>query len=334
MLRPPPHPAENSRLDTIHELGLQDPWEEACFERVVRLVKRHFDTPMCGFTVVDTARTLFKARQGVVLPEMPREVSFCAHTILGEDILEITDALRDPRFSGNPFVETPQGMRYYAGAPVRAPNGLPVGALCLIDGEPQRLSSEQRHALRDFADILQDELIMRNDSVRDHLTRLYNRRFADEFIEREVRRAYRGRLPLALMLIDVDFFKSYNDHFGHLSGDEVLRRVAREIDQTCRRPGDLVARFGGEEFVAVFPATDFHGAQTLAENLRHDVAALELPHPHGLNGRVTISVGGVVANDLRHLGCNGDSLLRGADELLYQAKQQGRDQVVLRNLQA
>lgn len=332
MLKPLPHPAEASRLDTLLELGLQDPWQEACFERVVRLVKRHFDTPMCAFTVVDSTRTLFKARQGLALPEMPRDISFCAHTILGEDIFEITDALGDPRFAGNPFVETPQGMRYYAGAPVRAPNGLPVGALCLFDGEPRRLGSEQRHALRDFADILQDELVMRNDSVRDHLTRLYNRRFADEFIEREVRRAYRGRLPLALMLIDVDHFKAYNDHFGHLSGDEVLRRVAHEIANTCRRPGDLAARFGGEEFVVVFPATDYAGAQMLAENLRRDVAALELPHPHGRNGRVTISIGGVVANDLRHLDCNGERLLRGADALLYLAKQQGRDQVVLKNM--
>ena len=333
MMKPPPHPAESSRLDTLHELGLLDPWEEPCFDRVVRLVKRHFDTPMCGFTVVETTRTLFKARQGVAWPEMPREVSFCAHTILSEDILEISSAPDDPRFAHNPFVDGPHGMRYYAGAPVRAPNGLPVGALCLFGDESRRLNNEQRHALRDFADILQDELIMRNDSVRDHLTRLYNRRFADEFIEREVRRAYRGRLPLALMIIDVDHFKAYNDHFGHLSGDEVLRRVAREIGNVCRRPGDLAARFGGEEFVAVFPATDLNGARRLAENLRCDVAGLNLPHPYSKDGHVTISVGGVDANDLRHLECNGDKMLRNADTLLYQAKQRGRNQVVLKNME-
>ncbi|MFX8906949.1 hypothetical protein ABTM87_19150, partial [Acinetobacter baumannii] len=71
MLKPLPHPAEASRLDTLVELGLQDPWEEACFERVVRLVKRHFDTLMCAFTVVDSSRVLFKARQGLALTEMP-----------------------------------------------------------------------------------------------------------------------------------------------------------------------------------------------------------------------------------------------------------------------
>ena len=332
MLKPPPHPAEPSRLDTVHELGLQDPWEEACFDRVVRLVKRHFDTPMCGFTVVDTARTRFKARQGIAWPEMPREVSFCAHTILGDDIFEVPNAQNDPRFAGNPFVDIPEGLRYYAGAPVRAPNGLPVGALCLIGAEPNKLNNEQRHALRDFADILQDELIMRNDSVRDHLTRLYNRRFADEFLDREVRRAYRACLPLAILLIDVDHFKAYNDLFGHLGGDEVLRRVARQLDSACRRPGDLVARFGGEEFLCVFPATDVKGARIHAENIRRDIEDLKLPHPQSKAGHITISVGGIVANDLRQLGCDGERLLRTADALLYQAKQNGRNQVVLQSL--
>jgi diguanylate cyclase (GGDEF)-like protein len=260
-------------------------------------------------------------------------VSFCAHAILSEDLFEVADAALDPRFSGNPFVETPQGLRYYIGAPVRAPNGLPVGALCLFDTAPRQLNAEQRHTLRDFADILQDELTLRNDSVRDHLTRLYNRRFADELIDREVRRAYRARLPLTLLLIDVDHFKHYNDRFGHLAGDEALRRVAREIGKVCRRPGDLAARFGGEEFVAVFPLIDFGGAQTLAENLRRDVAALAIEHPDTPEGRLTVSIGGIIANDRRPLGLTGDALLARADALLYEAKQAGRNQVLLKKLE-
>jgi diguanylate cyclase (GGDEF)-like protein len=334
MLTPAPHPAEAFRLETVHDLGLLDSWTEECFDRVVRLAKRHFDVPVCAFSVVDRSRQVFKAREGLELSETARDFSFCAHAILDDAILEVPDALKDERFADSPMVTGAPHVRFYAGAPVRAPNGLPVGSLCIIDTKPRTLTPEQRTALRDFADIMQDELVLRSDAIRDHLTRLYNRRFADEYLEREMRRAFRVRLPLTILIIDVDHFKAYNDLFGHLRGDEALCQIARQIDACCRRPGDFVARFGGEEFIAILPSTDYGGAQTLAEYIRREIAALPIKHPKGKDGHFTVSIGGIICSDLRQLEGGRVALVEAADELLYQAKQNGRDQAVLNHLGA
>ncbi len=161
----------------------------------------------------------------------------------------------------------------------------------------------------------------------DGLTQVGNRRFFEE----ELRRAWfdhlRSAAPLSLVLVDVDHFKAYNDRYGHTAGDETLRRVAQAITQSIRRPGDSVARYGGEELVALLPKTDQKGALHLAEEIRHRVETEAIAHEaSGVAPVVTVSIG--VATVTPESDHQQSELFESADRALYQAKQQGRNRVV------
>ena len=162
-------------------------------------------------------------------------------------------------------------------------------------------------------------------ALQDGLTGIGNRRSLDEQLEQEVRRARRVQAPVALLMIDVDHFKAFNDEFGHLQGDTCLRAVAGAIAGLVRRPGDLVARYGGEEFAVLLPGTDLAGAAGLAEAMRVAVVALELHHLAEY-GVVTVSIG-VSALHPGSEEDTGAALVRAADGALYAAKAGGRNQV-------
>ncbi|MES2116053.1 MAG: diguanylate cyclase [Pseudomonadota bacterium] len=158
----------------------------------------------------------------------------------------------------------------------------------------------------------------------DGLTGVANRRLFDDTLESEFRRCGRGGAPLAMLMIDVDFFKRYNDRYGHQAGDECLKRVALTLKERLKRPYDLAARYGGEEFACLLPDTNGAGALAMAEELRLAVAALAMEHDDSpVAGHVTISVGVAVT----HPQADGDcaALLRLADQALYRAKDAGRN---------
>lgn len=163
-------------------------------------------------------------------------------------------------------------------------------------------------------------------SLTDSLTGVANRRRWDEHLDSEWRRCIRSRVPLAVVLVDVDHFKLFNDSQGHLAGDHVLRQVAQVLAAVCRRPGDLLARYGGEEFALAFPATDLAEAQELAEVVRTRVQALAIPHPTSSCAPVvTVSCGSSAG-----MGTQLDELpllVQNADRALYLAKGAGRNQV-------
>jgi diguanylate cyclase (GGDEF)-like protein len=168
--------------------------------------------------------------------------------------------------------------------------------------------------------------ILESLASMDGLTCLTNRRRFIETLDMEWRRATRSGTPLSLAMIDVDFFKAYNDHFGHIAGDECLRMIACALDNSIRRAGDLVARYGGEEFVALLPKTDLEGAVQVAETMRNEINALDIQHASpNVADRVTISVG--VATMIPTVDDSCETLLNAADKALYEAKENGRNQV-------
>ena len=161
----------------------------------------------------------------------------------------------------------------------------------------------------------------------DALTAVANRRAFDEALEEEWRRAERQGTPLALMMIDVDHFKSYNDRLGHPQGDACLRDIAQSIASVCRRAGEIVARYGGEEFAALLAGASRDEALATAEKLRVAILALALPHPDSdLAPVVTVSVG--VASVVPSPAHAARDLLAAADDALYLAKHAGRNRVV------
>ncbi|WP_373087360.1 diguanylate cyclase [Zhongshania sp.] len=174
-------------------------------------------------------------------------------------------------------------------------------------------------------------LKMQSDALRalasiDGLTRIPNRRFFDERLDAEWRACRRGGNSLSVIMIDVDHFKKYNDHYGHLEGDNCLKRVASALAESNWRGRDLAARYGGEEFVCLMPETDLAGAMNKAESLRLQIENLAMPHSQSANAdMVTISVG--VATIVPSERESEDVLLGAADEQLYKAKQTGRNRV-------
>ena len=162
-------------------------------------------------------------------------------------------------------------------------------------------------------------------STVDGMTGVANRRRFDETLQVEWGRAARDKRPLSVALIDVDWFKSYNDRYGHPAGDACLRQLARVFEAGVMRSGDLIARYGGEEFVLIAPDTDLNGINTIASYLCQEVFALALEHEDSPYGRVSVSIG--VAMTYPHRGSKPLQLVQQADTALYRAKQQGRHRV-------
>ncbi|MFS2115764.1 diguanylate cyclase [Herbaspirillum frisingense] len=161
----------------------------------------------------------------------------------------------------------------------------------------------------------------------DGLTGIANRRYFDDYLGAEWRRARRDGLDLSLLLIDVDFFKLFNDTYGHVAGDAVLRRVAHTLDNSIQRPADLSARFGGEEFAMILPRTPLAGAQTIAHKVCQLIEANQIAHERSnVSSWLTVSVGAacVVPGQAQDIS----ELIEMADRRLYLAKQQGRNRVV------
>lgn len=162
-------------------------------------------------------------------------------------------------------------------------------------------------------------------SATDGLTGISNRRMYDELAIREWRRCERMNKPIALVMIDVDHFKLFNDKYGHQAGDECLKKVAEQVGRAAPRATDLAARYGGEEFVLVLGETDTDGAKWIANRLRQGVSELNIPHYATESRHVTISCG--VASVVPSDKVNLEVLLKSADHALYKAKKAGRDQV-------
>ncbi|MNT37363.1 Phytochrome-like protein cph2 [compost metagenome] len=160
-------------------------------------------------------------------------------------------------------------------------------------------------------------------SLTDGLTGIANRRRFDQTLQLEWQRAARNHQGLALLIIDIDFFKSLNDTFGHPYGDACLVRIAAALHSALPRASDLAARFGGEEFAAILPATDGDGALAVAHKMQEAIAAAAIVHAPSRGGLVTASIGLALSD----AGQTPEQLLAAADQALYRAKQNGRNRV-------
>ncbi|MCE2595239.1 diguanylate cyclase [Motilimonas cestriensis] len=165
-------------------------------------------------------------------------------------------------------------------------------------------------------------------SLSDGLTGIANRRYLDQVLPLELTRAFRDRLAVSVLLIDVDHFKKFNDYYGHLDGDDCLKRIAQALSQACKRPTDSVSRYGGEEFCIILPSTDQTGAIKVANRINHLVRELAIPHLGiGPEHFVSVSVG--IFSYLAEAPIDCSDFLSHADQALYQAKTAGRAQYAI-----
>lgn len=193
---------------------------------------------------------------------------------------------------------------------------------CLIQVSDVSAAVSRERLLRDQA------VELRSQTFSDGLTGIANRRALDVAMEKEIRRAKRAHSPLSLLMLDIDYFKAYNDHYGHQQGDACLVRVATELASMLQRPLDLIARYGGEEFAVVLPEMDEAHSREMAEAMRTRVESLGITHMHAKEKQhVTISVG--VATLVSPQSADVHALIGAADRALYEAKRQGRNRVCM-----
>jgi diguanylate cyclase (GGDEF)-like protein len=167
----------------------------------------------------------------------------------------------------------------------------------------------------------------------DGLTQVANRRLFDEYLAQEWKRAFREQQPLSLILFDVDYFKLYNDHYGHQAGDDCLKQIAQAMSNAVKRSIDLAARYGGEEFAAILSNTDAEGATIVAQEIREQIVQLKIPHARSqVSDYVTLSLG--IASIVPSTDTSSKNLIAAADEALYEAKRQGRDRLVVKVLKS
>jgi len=352
MMRAPLPADEVARQATLDAYRILDTPREAAYDDLVAIAAAICDVPMAVITLIDHDRQWFKSAHGVDGDSTSRDIAFCAHAILDpSETMIVSDTHQDPRFSGNPMVTGGPHVRFYAGAPMRAADGQPMGTFCVIDDKPRELEPDQRSALealsRQASRLMelhrisqelrlqleergwyeqqllhyQQELENQNadleeQSSTDPLTGLANRRAFSRTLDQAITQAHALGNPLSVAIVDIDHFKSINDLHGHAEGDRVLQTLGAMLLSTEAARG-RVARFGGEEFVRLLPDRALADAARESEYLREAVAAM----PTGLP--VTISIGVAALQP----GEDASSLLARADQALYKAKHEGRDRV-------
>lgn len=337
---PAPIPSnEPERIASLRKMLLLSSPDEEAFDRVTRMAQRVFNVPIALISLIDTNRQWFKSCIGLPVRETGRDVSFCGHAILQDDVFVIENALEDPRFADNPLVTGEPRVIFYAGRPLRNAENFMIGTLCIIDHTPRKCSAEDRRALDDLGYwieqvfygrelsetqkiVLQELDEARLKSMLDPMLNIWHHGASLEMLEREVIRSYRNKIPLSVLMIDIDFFKNINDLYGHPVGDHVLIEFSKIIN-SCIRPYDISGRYGGDEFIVILPDADFAKAQTIAERLLKSIHIQPFLAGETLFD-VTISIG-IGTTDFHDETPNADELLSRADQALLSAKRQGRN---------
>jgi len=261
---------EAARLFSLQKLNILDTHPEERFDRITRLAKKLFNVPIALISLIDKDRQWFKSHQGLEAKEIPREVSFCGHTILDSDIVVVENTLEDERFSNNPLVVKNPNIHFYAGYPLKCKDNLHIGTLCIMDHEPRQFSSEDQEALRDLAKVVERELKTMAMSMTDNLTGISNKLGFFELAKQALSLCKRAHKSLTLLKINLDHFKIINENFGHEEGDHVLKDMANILQRTFRQ-SDVIARLNGDEFAVLCTYTEKEDIPTLLVRLHRSV---------------------------------------------------------------
>lgn len=220
------------------------------FDRITRMAKRMFSVPISLVSLVDADRQWFKSNQGLDAAETPREISFCGHALLGDELFVVPNTREDERFKDNPLVTEAPHIRFYAGYPLKAPNGHKLGTLCLIDRRPRQLDDEDKQLLTDLAVLVEQEIATLQLATMDELTRISNRRGFMSLAAHALKICQRHERSATLLMFDLNKLKMINDKFGHGEGDRALVAFAKLLSEQFR-DSDVLARLGGDEFVVL-----------------------------------------------------------------------------------
>jgi diguanylate cyclase (GGDEF)-like protein len=317
--------ADQLRLKTLYDYCVLDSGREQQFDDLVLLAARVFEVPIALISLVDVDRLYFKSAIGLNAQEAPLEHSFCVKAIRHDGVFVVPDTTKDARFADNPLVVNAPHHRFYAAAPLIAPNGSALGTICVIDSKPRALTSAQAESLTILARQVVAQLELRLQSARDPLTGLVHRRYMEETLAGLLFRARRRSLPLSALMLDIDDFRRLNTSAGHSAGDAVLKSLGQLLLRNVRRE-DVACRYGGDEFVLILPEMAAPIAQRRAEALREQLRQLRVEARGKPIGPLTASIG--VAS-YPSQGDTPQTLLSAAEQALQRAQDLGRDRVLV-----
>ncbi|WOI51994.1 sensor domain-containing diguanylate cyclase [Parvularcula sp. LCG005] len=336
---------EQQKIEVLQRYKILDGSKEYDTSHIPRTVSLVFDMPMVIVALNERYRKWFKSSCNMTDEQHDILQGFCAHAQLSDAAFCVEDARDEEYFAREEAVQGDPNVVFFAGAPLRNPDGIRFGTLCLIDQRPRTLDAMQMNILNSFAAMLSQDICLRSAgryaladlietekdksdlyglAMTDSLTGALNRRAFFRFSEREMSRTRRYNLDMCVMMLDIDFFKKVNDVHGHNAGDMVLSKFVKTLIDTVRDE-DLVGRLGGEEFAIVIPETSKERAGALADRIRNNVKAMRF-NGDGGNFSISVSIGisepAINETDI-------DPSLERADKALYEAKRAGRDRVVL-----
>ncbi|HTY03447.1 MAG TPA: sensor domain-containing diguanylate cyclase [Rhodocyclaceae bacterium] len=339
---PAPIPAnEDQRIESLRRMLLLATPDEEAFDRVTRMARRVFGVPIALVSLVDANRQWFKSCYGLPVRETGRDVSFCGHAIMGDELFVIPDATQDERFADNPLVVGGPRVIFYAGRPLKNSEGYRVGTLCVIDHAPRDLSDDELDALDDLGHWVEQVFLTRDlsesqltilrelDEVRrsamlDPMLNIWHRGAATELITKEVDRLFRNEGKLAIMMIDVDNFKEINDSYGHPVADQVLIQFVHRI-QSALRSYDMLGRYGGDEFVVAMPNITSDDAATRAQTILNSIQFA--PVTVG-DAAIPVSASiGLAATTWANFTSDAKAMIDLADQALLRAKRNGRGRI-------
>lgn len=255
--------------ETLYDLNILDTPLEERFQRITRMVCSALGVPISAFSIIDGERQWFKSIQGLDATENTREESFCAYTILGDDVMVVNDARKDVRFSTNPLVEGDPNIIFYAGCPIRAPNGRNIGSLCAIDTKVRELSPTQKHVLKDLAIMLESELKAAHMSkaqydlihdlnatqrllLIDPSTRLWNRAGLEDIAKREWLKLFEQNVPISMIMLEIDNLSDITKKSGRAVSEAIIRDMGKRLLVTLN-PSYTLGRLDGDRFLIIAP---------------------------------------------------------------------------------
>ena len=304
--------AENevARIATLHGLRILDTPHEDRFDRYTRITARAFDTPIALISLIDASRQWFKSAVGIDGNETPREISFCGHAIQGDGVFEVRNARLDPRFRDNPLVAGPPRIRFYAGAPLKAPNGHRLGALCIIDRIPRELNDDEKAMLLNLADMVVGEIMRKLDAESDSSDRVTHMISGAEFFDGIA--DDRGR---SVLLFDIDdVLASHDDEDPGTSPGEIFAQLLHDHFPTARS----IAHIGNYHFcVSLGPDEGFDEIKAINRLCSAAKDLLCFADGH----RFLTPFVGRIQNDPDQFSC-GDDMLIDAERMFLRHERQ------------
>jgi diguanylate cyclase (GGDEF)-like protein len=334
--------SEIKRLQMLYQYQILDTLPEEHFDELTRLIAYICEVPIAAISLIDAQRQWYKSKLGFIASEEPRNITFCNHAILQHNVFIVPDTLEDIRFANNPFVIGAAQIRFYAGAPLFAPNNIALGTLCVLDHKPRKLCEEQIHALDVIAHQVITQLELRknihalktnvekrknsekkliHNVCHDSLTGMPNRVFFIDHLRNSFLKSQKNTNYLfAVLFLDLDRFKIVNDSLGHLVGDKLLISAANRL-KSCLRDDDTLARLGGDEFVILLKDINrLDDAIEIASRIQDAIAA---PFNFDeLEVFTSLSIG-IALSDPKYQ--NPEDILRDADTAMYRAKELGKE---------